>query len=86
MRYLKSFKIFEGNAPAKPTVKPGTDTPTKPAPNRPTPIRRERPSVDPKPKMATAEEVVKRFVNELRKLGAEEIEMPDLKKLYGEND
>jgi hypothetical protein len=85
MRYLKKFNLFEGNtAPAKPTVKPGT--PTKPAPNRPTPIRRERPSTDPKPKMASAEEVVKRFVSELKKLGAEEIEMPDLKKLYGEND
>lgn len=88
MRHLKSFKIFEGGspAPAQPTTKPDTDTPSKPAPSRPSPIRRDKPSTDPKPKMATAEEVVNRFIDELKKLGAKEVKMPDLKKLYGEND
>ena len=37
----------EKEAPAKPTTKPSTKPGTRPSP---TPIRRDRPSVDPKPK------------------------------------
>jgi len=56
------------DAPAKPTIKPGTKpTPQKP----PSPIRRDRPSVTPKPKakrrMATAEDVAKRFLSLIKK-------------------
>ena len=70
-----------GTAPAQPTIKPGISPGTTPA--RPGPIRRDKPSVDPKPK-AKAEDVTKRFMAELRKS-----KMPikfDLKKLKSRYD
>jgi hypothetical protein len=77
MRFIKKFEQFssvnESDSPAvkepvtKPTTKPGTK------PNRPSPIRREKPSVTPKPKAkltkATAEQVVSRFSKELENVG-----------------
>lgn len=63
--------------PARPTTQPGT------TPRRPSPIRRTRPSVDPKPK-ATAEEVYDRFINELRAAnGKIEFDIEMLKSKYG---
>ena len=63
--------------PARPTTKPGT------TPRRPSPIRRDRPSVQPKPK-ATAEEVYDRFINELRAAKGEiEFDIQKLKDKYG---
>ncbi len=70
-----------GTAPAQPTIKPGTTPGT--TPSKPGPIRRDKPSVDPKPK-AKIEDVMKRFMVELRKS-----KMPikfDLKKLKSRYD
>ncbi len=61
MKYLKKFESFALAAdPVKPATKPTTKPSTTPAPSRPSPIRRDKPSVQPAPK-ATAEDVVKRF-------------------------
>jgi len=49
--------------PAGPTIKPGT--PPKQVPNKPSPVRRDKPSVEPAPK-AKASEVVERFMKELK--------------------
>jgi len=50
--------------PAQPTTKPGVKPGTKPGtkPGSPSPIRRERPSVTPKPK-ASADDVAKKFMD-----------------------
>jgi hypothetical protein len=56
-------------APSQPTTKPGTAPGTKPTPSRPSPIRRDKPSVDPAPK-AKASNVVDRFMRELKKANA----------------
>lgn len=56
-------------APAQPTTKPGTAPTTRPTPSRPSPIRRDKPSVEPAPK-AKAKDVVERFMQELRKAKA----------------
>jgi hypothetical protein len=53
-------------APSTPTTKPGTAPTTRPNPSRPSPIRRDKPSVEPQPK-AKANEVVDRFMRELKK-------------------
>lgn len=45
--------------PAEPIVKPGTQPLTRPG--RPSPIRRDKPAVTPRPK-ASAEEIAKKFV------------------------
>lgn len=74
MKFIKGYNKFVESAaePAtKPTVKPstpGTRPGTSPntKPSKPTPIRRERPSVDPDPKAlkkATAEEVSEKFID-----------------------
>lgn len=73
MKHLKKFENFdisEGAEPiTKPDVKPAT-TPTK-RPSRPSPIRRDRPDVEPHPKArrkqlrkASAQDVVKRYKEE----------------------
>lgn len=74
MRFLRRFEKFNeefiGGPGVKPspTTKPATPT-TKPGtrPGRPSPIRRDRPSVEPDPKAelptASAEDVVKRFIS-----------------------
>ena len=56
-------------APSQPTTKPGTAPATRPTPSRPSPIRRDKPSVKPEPK-AKASEVVDRFMMELKKANA----------------
>ena len=53
-----------GGPATAPTTKPGTAPST--TPSRPSPIRRDKPSVDPAPK-AKLEDVMKRFRTELRK-------------------
>jgi len=82
MKYLKKFESFEMAEPmVKPVVKPSQPA-TKPGttPGRPSPIRKDRPSVDPDPKArnkkASAEAIANRFV-ELSKEKSE-----DLKKYY----
>ncbi len=50
----------------KPAVKPGVKPGTKPG--APSPIRRERPSVVPKPK-ASAEDVAKRYLDLIDRYG-----------------
>lgn len=82
MRFLKKFEKFNeelvagpGVKPA-PTTKPATPT-TKPGtrPGRPSPIRRDKPSVEPNPKAetdlptATPEEVVSKFMSLLDERG-----------------
>jgi hypothetical protein len=59
-----------GTAPSQPTTKPGTAPATRPIyPSRPSPIRRDQPSVEPEPK-AKAADVVDRFMMELKKANA----------------
>ena len=77
MKFIKKFEKFlegaaepqvkPGRPDVKPDVKPGTGKPLT-RPEKPTPIRRERPSVDPDPKAkvakkASAEEVAERFID-----------------------
>ena len=75
MRFIKKFEKFVESA-AEPQVKPGRPEvkpdvkPGKPLqrPQKPSPIRRERPSVEPEPKAkvgkkASAEEVAERFID-----------------------
>ena len=82
MRFLKRFVKFneefvmggqEVETKPAPTTTPGVKPTTRPS--RPSPIRRDKPSVEPDPKMeidlpkATAEEVVDRFVSLLNDRG-----------------
>ena len=66
MNMIKSFENFikEGadlaQPTTKPTVRPGTKPTTKPG--RPSPFRKDKPSVVPGPK-ATAENVAEKFLN-----------------------
>jgi hypothetical protein len=57
------------SAPSQQTTNPGISTGTKPKHSRPSPIRRDKPSVDPAPK-AKASNVVDRFMRELKKANA----------------
>lgn len=65
MKYLKNFESY---GPATKPAEPKTIPTTKP--NRPSPIRRDRPSVEPAPKakkkLATAEDVIQRYVDETK--------------------
>jgi hypothetical protein len=76
MIFIKKFESFVNEeadpaiAPSKPVVKPAT----KPSqPSRPSPIRRDKPSVlpDPKAKLkrASAEQVADKFIKELNHKG-----------------
>ncbi len=71
MKYIKKFEHFDAGAQpiTKPDVKPGTKPTTRP--DRPSPIRRDKPSVEPAPKAnlkkATAEDVVSRYSDEMKK-------------------
>ena len=58
--YLESMAEPKTKPRVVPKTKPGT------SPGRPSPIRRDRPSVTPKPK-ATAEDVAKRFLGLIQK-------------------
>lgn len=87
MKYLKKFKIFTESAvmdkpktsPSPSTTPAPTTTPapsTRPTPSRPSPIRRDRPGVDPDPmakkkdiNSATEDEVIERFIEVSKKVG-----------------
>lgn len=80
MKYIKKFESFikEEAEPATaptPATKPRPETKPgeRPNPQRPSPIRRTRPSVSPAPKAnlkkATELDVVNRFMQELGKSG-----------------
>ena len=69
-----------GTAPTKPGIKPGISPGT--TPSKPGPIRRDKPSVDPRPK-AKIDDVMKRFMAELRKSKMEiKFDMSKLKSRY----
>ena len=71
-------------APAQPTTKPGTAPTTRPTPSRPSPIRRDKPSVEPAPK-AKASDLVDRFLKELKKAKAPiSFDISKLKQKYEE--
>jgi hypothetical protein len=73
MKYLKKFENFQLSQPsvkpARPEVKPDTRPSTRPS--RPSPIRRDKPAVEPDPKAikdkdkilpkATIEDVIEKF-------------------------
>lgn len=80
MKFLKKFELFKeelvaadpkqapSTRPANPDVKPGTRPNTRPG--RPSPIRRDKPAVEPSPKAeknkknlptATIEDVIEKF-------------------------
>ncbi len=71
MRVLTKLDEFIASqpktSPNQPTTKPAPSTTPAPTttPNRPSPIRRDKPSKEGQPK-AKAEDVVKRFMKELR--------------------
>ena len=70
MNKIKSFEDFlkEGAETAEPAVKPRTKpttTPTK-QPGKPSPYRKDKPSVIPAPK-ATAEDVAEKFLDLTKK-------------------
>lgn len=77
MKFLKKYEAYSADptvkpAPVKPTTKPGT------TPSRPSPLRRDKPSVEPAPKawnprrnrerknmpMASVEDVIQRYIDE----------------------
>lgn len=71
MRTMKTFETYFASEPqvaptTKPTTKPGT------MPKKPSPIRRVRPSVDPKPK-AEVEDLINKFNNNATKNDINEI-------------
>lgn len=88
MKYLKKFEKFTNESvaadpavkPSEPKTKPGTKPGTRP--QRPSPIRRDKPSVTPDPKAekempkATAKEVADRFIELAMEEGM------DLKKYF----
>lgn len=84
MRFVKKFEKFLENNGAEPAVRPArpkTRPGTKPGEakpgrrQRPSPIRRTRPAVEPDPKAklptATEEDVVTRFMNLLEEEGGD---------------
>lgn len=75
MKYLKKYNMFlefvqaasaPSTSPSQPSTTPDIN-PGKPgkAPSRPSPVRRDKPSVDPAPKAekSTAEEVAEKFIS-----------------------
>ncbi len=74
MKFIQKYEVFLEStltAPAKPTVKPGIDTPTRKMPTRPSIIPGKKPGVEDAPlaklkhpgKEATLEDVFTRLVN-----------------------
>jgi hypothetical protein len=61
---IKSFKDFITEGSAQPMVQPRTRPTTTPStkPGRPSPYRKDKPSVTPKPK-ANAEKVAEKFLS-----------------------
>jgi hypothetical protein len=92
MKIYSSINEFLANPPkpnVRPEVKPGISPGTKP--KFPSPIRRDKPSVKPDPKAeietlmvtATEEDLIERFISELRTQGREiEIDFSSMKKRY----
>lgn len=63
-RTVKNYKDFiKENVDTLPEIKPTTKPTTKPntTPNRPSPLRRDKPGVDVKPK-ATAEDIADKYL------------------------
>jgi hypothetical protein len=58
-KYQRFVEEFTATAPARPDVKPGTTE--RPAPSKPSPFRRNKPSTEPGTK-ASAEDVAERFI------------------------
>ena len=58
-KYQRFVEEFTASAPVKPDVKPGTTE--KPAPSKPSPFRKDKPSTEPGTK-ASAEQVAQRFI------------------------
>lgn len=62
-RTIKNYKNFLiENEVAEPKVKPGIRTAPSTRPNRPSPLRKNQPSVNPKPK-ATADKLADKFLS-----------------------
>jgi len=92
MKIYSSINEFLANSPkpdVRPDIKPGISPGTKP--KFPSPIRRDKPSVKPDPKAeietlmvtATEEDLVERFISELRNQDREiEINFSSIKKRY----
>jgi hypothetical protein len=92
MKIYSSINEFLANSPkpgVRPDIKPGISPGTKP--KYPSPIRRDKPSVKPDPKAelevlmvrATEEDLVERFISELRDQDREiEIDFSSMKKRY----
>jgi hypothetical protein len=92
MKIYSSINEFLANSPkpsVRPEVKPGISPGTKP--KFPSPIRRDKPSVKPDTKAeietlmvtATEEDLIERFISELRTQGREiEIDFSSMKKRY----
>jgi hypothetical protein len=72
MKFIKKFELFKEEllaspkeSPSRPSVRPGT-SPAK-RPGKPSPIRRDKPAVEPAPKAnkelktATIDEVIEKF-------------------------
>ena len=65
-------------APAQPQTEPGTIPAPRPTPGRPSPLRRDKPSVNPRPK-ASAEDIAEKTME----LAKKDKELKDLlKKRY----
>lgn len=92
MKIYTSINEFLGNSPkpgVRPQIKPGVSP--SPKPKFPTPIRRDKPSVKPDTKAemdslmvrATEDDLVERFISELRVQNKEiEIDFSSIKKRY----
>jgi hypothetical protein len=66
----------------KPVTAPPKTTPAPSTPTRPSPIRRDKPSVEPKPQ-ASLDEVVNRFMQELKKVSKPfDVNLKKLKSKY----
>jgi hypothetical protein len=78
------FSAKPETSPSQPATKPGTKPSTTPEPSRPSPIRRDKPSVKPAPK-AKAKQLVDRFLKELKKSNSSiEFDISKLKERYEE--
>ena len=92
MKIYSSLNEFLANSPkpgVRPGIKPGVEPGTKP--KYPSPIRRDKPSVKPDPKaetqipLATEEDLVKRFVSELRSQSKKvKIDYKSIKERYND--
>ena len=77
---------FVQMAEPKPTTAPPKTAPSpSTTPSRPSPIRRDKPAVKPNPQ-AKVEDVVNRFMEELKKASKPfDLDLKKLKQVYGSN-